>query len=539
MVAEGWIALLKGDTTRARALFSTPSPRACIGQGVLYLLQGNYVEAGERLGFLHSHAISCLPALTQAMGWDRQDNRKEFSHLPVTHVPLEELLLREAATPPAQKEQKGFLWLKIGEEYAQKEQEKALASWKKAMTFCSSLELDVLKRRFHLSLDSEAGLDVWKEFFKFYRTLRKSAPEMACSFVEHLVFNSHLALHTHLINNELLSEKGKWVLDPPPRELQLLWIYLAYFHTLQKLDKVWPPSGAPDHIENLQWVDWEKLIHVLDAFYLKQEFYLHCRLTLAKIFRKNTLICDSIGRLIELNPHFKEELLPLYTVAARKMLQNREGESLHLRKLLERFPASFDLLRLLAACDPQEAHSLASARLSSALLSVFRLQVALDRGEGWEEWHKALLSSGHSLQLPEMNWRKISAFCDSRLKVSPKQWSALIEMAAVDDGAKHALFSKMAQYDIFPPRPVLKNWLQKRANNWRPRFHLARNYFANGQVDEGVKELAKVREMIHREGAPMPSAELEIVERTGDFYAFRSLMNLPELFRNLFMKDLL
>ena len=117
-VAEGWLALTKGDFDKALQLFhqaeGVAPVEAKIGEGIAFLLKGDIQKANMRLAHLRPFAATRFPVLNKVMGWD---GSAETSGLLLQHylmnASLEELEAVERSSLPHHKALKGWVSLRI------------------------------------------------------------------------------------------------------------------------------------------------------------------------------------------------------------------------------------------------------------------------------------------------------------------------------------------------------------------------------------------------------------------------------------------
>lgn len=141
-----------------------------VGQGIVFLLQGNRGLAEQNLQALRPFAARRFPVLAKTMGWIGQE---EGFSIDLLHAPLEKLIPAEKTAFPHQKVLKGWLALRIGDRKAATDVEKAKQLWILAEKWDSSLHLDVLKREFLSELYAKEPQSVGRSFFQFYRALMK------------------------------------------------------------------------------------------------------------------------------------------------------------------------------------------------------------------------------------------------------------------------------------------------------------------------------------------------------------------------------
>jgi len=544
--AEGWLGLLKGNTELAVESFSQGQDqcplRTNLGLGTAYLANGDIVQAHSRLEFLRPFAARRFPQLSQAMGWNNPEQEDLFL-LPYyfSKATLEELIAVEKKLLPRQENLKGWILLRIGDIKAGKSVNEAVGYWDKARYYNFSLRLDVLKRRYLAGYDPDCEIKVSKAFLEFYKELR-NMPHDAQAFIEHAVFESDKSLHKFLGYEELWTPKGKWLVEPPPVEMQLLWLHLAYKQFLSHMEQILFDFEPVHTYLDMSWVEWDQFLKVLDPFYFKKETYLREKLSIVKIMKQSALICDTVARLLKLNPHLSDELLPLYVRECVKLLkddsqnpqlkQNLQGEIASLRLV---FPSDFDLMRLtiLATKDTinYEEHLAAfKTMLSEPLYEVLKLQAAIDMNKSFSQCKKLFPPASLYNQSREADWRLLSAFANPKIKVTKKELEKLVEALAPNHDLRHEFFKKFEQYgEVSLPYSLLKKWSEKKLKDWRPFYHLAFYYYHEGQKDKCLTSLIKADAK-----APDDIPEMSGMQKTLDHYCDETPPDLMELMKEFF-----
>ena len=528
-IAEGWLALLKGDHERAFASFDQAkesSPLyAKIGKGVAYLMKGDMQQANAYLECLRPFASHHFPVLAKEMGWGEDLSEAKKRQLPfyLFFAPLEELKRAENQLSPQQGDIKGWMWLRMGDFLVLKSIKEALYAWDKAKRLNPKLALDELKRRFLLSYQTDCSIKPAEAFQAFYRKLVELTPQDAKEFVEHLIFDSQQSLGFFEVKD--LKKDGTWIVNPPPVELQLLWFHVFYENNIHPyLQLLFFTPEFKKHYIQTPWEEWTLIFQTLDVQYGKKEGYLRKKLEVALLYEQEKVVRSIIVQLLQLNTTLKEELLPLYVQKTlpkllAKLTTNQEKQEIskEIDSLRHFWTSDFDLIRLsiLTNASDQSPLDLATVlriHLSEPLQQILQLQVAIDEGWGIARCRKFLPKKTLYKRDREADWRLLMALFNPHLKFPKRELENLLSLLDSDPSSKHELFSKIELYGELIPLSLLKNW-QKEQKTWEPYYHLALHYRSKQDFDKSLAALEKAYQQI-----PPEAKETTLIERTLKHY---------------------
>jgi len=530
-IAEGWLSLLKGDHERALISFHQKEMQSPvyskIGKGVAYLIKGDMQQANVYLESLRPFALHRFPALAKAMNWDSDIKEDIKSHLSyyLFSASLDELKRIESLLFSQQSDVKGWIWLRMGDYLVLKSAKEALSAWDKAKKLNPQLVLDVLKRRFLLSCQTDCSICPGQAFEAFYRELADHSPQDAKEFVEYLIFDSRDI--SSFLQTKDLKKKERWVINPLRIELQMLWFHIFYqefIHPICQLLFLTPEFKK--YAIQLIWEEWTLIFQDLDKEYSKKESYLRQKLDIALIYEQGNFVRLIIVQLLELNTTLKEELLPIYVRNALSKLidksttkQEKEEISKEIDRLRHFWAYDYDLIRLFILANdsdqsPMDLASLLGVHLSEPLRQVLQLQVAIDRG--WKItrcrklWPDPILYGRDR----EADWRLLIALFNPTLKVTKKELESLLNQLAPDSSFKHELLSHVELYGQVVPLSLLKNWLKEK-NAWEPYYHLALYYRSQKNYEKSLSALHKAS----RYRIPDEMREKVLIERTLSHYS--------------------
>lgn len=527
-VAEGWLALLKGDPERALVSFDQIKEKfptyAKIGKGMVYLIKGDRKQANAYLEALKPFSSHQFPLLAKEMEWGKETpNKEKMLSYYLFFASLKELQQAESQLSPQQKDTKGWMWIRIGDYLVSKSPNEALVAWDKAKQLNSTLILDTLKRRFLLSCQVDCNIDPARAFRAFYQKLVELTPQEAKEFVEYLCFESQESLAFFEVKD--LKNDTKWMVTPPPIELQLLWFHVFYQNNIRTFVNLFfiTPDLKKSCIQS-SWQEWISVFQPLDVEYGKQEKYLRQKLEVARLYEQEEAVRSIIAQLLPLNAMLKDELLPLYVqktlsaLCAKSITIKKKQEiSKEIDRLRHFWTSDYDLIRLsiLANISEQEPMDLAATlgiHLSEPLRQVLQLQVAIDQKWGLARCRKFLPHASFYNRDREADWRLLIALSDDKLKFPRKEFENLLSLIAFDTPSKHELFSKMELYGEVVPLSLLKNW-NKQEKAWEADYHLAL-YFRSKQ--DFNKSLQALETAYHK--MPKNAKEYISTEKTLECY---------------------
>lgn len=504
--AEGWLALLKGDYTKALSLFTDAANKtpihAKIGKGIVYLAQQDFIQAQQCLSELKPFANKFYPVLTQAMKW----NSTDYSHLRPQSIPLLHHLHSDSIntlkdtltqTPKTNKSLMGWLWLRIGDHYwSDNNKKEAIKAWREARKNNKGLALDALKRLFFANLYSNEDLNIHLEeiFRELYLGVKEKSSKEARELTEYLVFDAN-ALD---FDPSTLRSGEKWCLSPPPPEIQLLWLHLFFNHNVEGLLTAYFLKSEPQIVcENYPWSTWNSLFQTLDPFYSHQEKYLRYKLGLCNLFQQHSIARQTLAQLLQTHPHFKEEFLPSYVkfalkAALSKDITLKEYVSNEIKSLQKSFPYEYALIRLSVLTGnstiPWKQQLMPFAgHLSEPLFAALTLQVAIDT--------QTSLSCCLSL-IPDERLFNIDQEADARLfyalshpylKLTKAQITKFFYRLASCNEKKHKLLSEIeATEELTIPYSLIKDWQSQDSKSGYPDLHLGLYYCFNDKFEKSL-----------------------------------------------------
>lgn len=414
------------------------------------------------------------------MHWDNPDQMEEETvHHYLFHSSLKDLEIAEKQLSPQQKNLKGWLWLKIGDLFYAKQQNqtlygepayrKACQAWNMAANYNKKLSLDVLKRLFLLSLEKDGELNPCELFAKFYQTLHEQQPKQAKSFVDHLHYLKEFH-YQDLQPKTLRSENGTWLVNPPPVELQCLWLSVVYRRELYRLTLAFfIPAVSPEHYTGHPWQTWENLFQEVDPFYFSVDIYLQARCAVGVIHKQPGIVRGSLIQRLKNNPSLKNELLPIYVRNVSQTLETLLKDpaaslSSEIEALLYLFPCDYDLLYLKIRILPLEIQEqelrLATSKLSKPLARVLQFKLFISRGHGWAKNKQYIPSDFFAERDGEADWRFLAALSDPQAKAPVKKLSEVVDQLQLKPIVFHDYASKIyGHYGITLPVSLLKQWL--------------------------------------------------------------------------------
>lgn len=507
-LAEGWMALLKGDIGRAQASFSSAKDKAtlhaCVGQGVALLAQGDLSAAALPLAKLRPFAAR-FPALAAAMGWgDRNEEAKRKLSSCLFTATLEELRSAERALLPTQAPLRGCMWLRMGDHLWQNKATRSQAcnAWRKAESFNKNLFVDAARRLFLASLDGDSEENSNDLFKEFYRAIEKKSLSEASDFLEYLVYDSDVHF---FLSSRTLRRHSTWQFSHALPALQFLWFKIIYNDRIRDLVPLFfLPKIPVERIILLDWKEFEELFSVLDPCYGGHEQYLHYKFEVARLFQKKTIMRQTLFTRLRGNPFLKEELLADYVKVALSMVKSSDSAELkdevaqEVALLRELFCSDYDLIRLsiLTKNSSELFHHQAVAfapYLSEPLYGALRFQLAIDQGWGLVRCRPLLPPAALRGIDKEADWRMFSALCTTRMNFPKAELKKILGNLAPDSDTKHLFFSTLARYDeVIPPHSLIEEWSKQAARDWRPQYHLALHYLGKEEYEKCLDIFEKI-----------------------------------------------
>lgn len=500
-LAEGWMALLKGDIERAKASFSIAKDKAPvqadIGHGVALLAQGDLSAAASSLARLRPFAARCFPAIAAAMGWGDRDEeaRRKLSSCLFTAT-LEELRLTERTMLPTQTALRGWIWLRIGDYLWQNKatKDQACNAWRKAEGFNRDLFIDAARRLFLASLNGDSDENPNNLFRDLYGAIAKKSLTEASDFLEYLVYHSDVRA---VLSHRTIRRLSTWQLSPALPALQFLWFKMIYEDRIRDLVPLFfLPKISVERLLLLEWKEFEELFSVLDPCYGEQELYLCYKFEVARLFQKRTIMRQTLFTRLRGNPFLKEELLANYVKVALPMVRSPDSSELkdevaqEVALLRELFSNDYDLIRLaiLTRKSSELFHEQVVAfapYLSEPLYGALRFQLAIDQGWGLARCRPLLPSAALRGVDKEADWRMFSALCTTRMNFPKAELKKILVVLAPDSDTKHRFFSTLARYDeVVPPHSLIEEWQKQAARDWRPQYHLALYCLGKGEYEK-------------------------------------------------------
>lgn len=543
-VAEGWLALFKGDYQHAIELFaqgkSTASKQADIGMGVALLCSGDLIGADKYLNCLRPFSELRFPLLSQAMGWQiAEDGQMREAAKINIHLPLKELLTQEKTIHVSQKPAQALIALRIGDHLALIGNNEALSYWNKAENLDPQLKLDVLKRRFQASINDRCDFNISSHdaFVQFYNRLKKHLETNAVDFIHTLVFNSSFTVNSCLTFDNFFNEYKPFTKGRDLVQIKLLWLSLFYDQVLNKAKKVLFLNGEEVEdicLNGIPWLEWVEFFENLDPLYSTKELYLNCKLAIAMILKEHDAIRRITYALLQLNPHLVEEMLPIYISAALQYPKHDVVNHVEMMKEIKAlrtfFPRNFDLIRLWKIVDTETLENQLDSfktQLSEPLYEVLNLQHAIDRGNSLSIIKKMIPESSLLNISKEADWRLFAALSDKRINYPKKSLLELLQKLAPDSEAKHEFFINMRQHGYDSPAfSIIQQWMKTNKTDWRPYYHMMHYYSSENEKHEFIKMLVETDQKITqdaREYAEIRST-MNYIE---DLYPELLMVNMP------------
>ncbi len=509
LIAEGWLALLKGDNERAASSFEEASSlqplRGNLGRGIVSLLEGKYADAQQLFAPLRPYAHRRFPQLAKAMGWEETQKESLSLLAPLLQNPkLSELIEAEKKCSPSNKELRGWIYLKIGDLLVHSSVKKAFLNWDHAVKYHPALKLDVLKRRLlaaFVKKNEEIKVNGPELFLAFYKELRKKSEGDARSFVESACFDHSISLEL-IMHFSCIHNNGKWIIDPPPIELKMLWLFLASLNTTNNLVRVIGLPGGPyDDLCGLPTVQWIQLFADLDSHYSNKEAYLLLKLTFCRLIGHLDLTSETAKQLLHLSPHLEAEILPSYTKPLHLLRTHSDSHLTQKKKyaeieqLRQLFPSDFELIHLsilfgVSSPNIDEVLLKYTSNLSEPLLDVLKLHVWVSSGKK-SAWCRKFMPSLELLQRSrEASWRFLALLLNPKFGLPKKDIQGWVEKLSTDDETQHEFFSKILKYyNYLPPFSILQKWSRSCPENWKPYYFLTLHYAEKGDIDSALTML--------------------------------------------------
>ena len=515
-IAEGWLAILKGDASRASESFAKACglqpARAKIGLGVAFLLQGEMEQAQTQLSHLRPFAVKHMPILAKAMAWDVPAKETPLNALPVIlNGTLPELKAFERLLPQKERVLRGWLGLRTGDR-SMKDYEEALRLWTNAEKMHPQLSIDVAKRKFLTYVLSDRHHDAWKYYRILDARLRASFPGKAREFIEYLVFEAPVDYMEKLARGSFCEDDQWSFLHTDFKsidvEIKLLYLQVIFVYNIkERLLILYRQDVDPEYESHSNWNFWENLFKDLDRTYARREKYLQSKLGIALFFSKDLEVRQTICQLLHGNPLLKDELLPTYVAAALRQLKSggRDVATLdaELDGLYVLFPSDFDIIRLkILTSMPKGDYAGLSAqyrmRLSEPLYAVLRLQLCADEGKSFANCQSAVPAEHLHGRDREADWRLLAARLAFDYEDEARDLFVHLCKLAPDNQSKHACLSKLAPYEQVSENlwNLLQRWQEAEPEAWQPAYHLINPSFALGRRDMALRLLKDMYEKI-------------------------------------------
>lgn len=507
-LAEGWMALAKGDAEKALLLFRQATVKAPvqakIGEGVALLSLGKRGEANQCLAPLRLFAAARFPILHQAMGWhETQEVHGDLLQHYLFHAPLEELQAVKNSSLPQHKMLKGWVSLRIGDLlYAQRKgnglPKPVIAAWKEAGNIRESLREDVLKRLFLSSFDERERESPCDAFFQLHRFLMKASAAKAGAFLDYVTCSLEPSPSLWLEPEDLRND-GEWELSPNTPSLQFLWLSILCRGRLNPFVYTLAIPVVAETLLDEKWEWWTSFFNDLDPFYLDRDDYLACKHLIAKINGKADYERECLGRRMLLNPLRQEEWMSRYArnlhILRAKNCLDTESTRQQFKQLLAQFPQDFDLLRFsilledgVPWMDQVQKHA---AYLSEPFLAALKMQLAIDHGWKLTQIRPLFLAASLYGRDQEADRRFIAALLTPELKMPKKELGSIIQRIAPDDVSKHRLFSHIYNHTWKSvPISLLKTWKPSGNSSWMVHYHMALNHLENRKIPDVIRSLS-------------------------------------------------
>lgn len=533
-LAEGWLAIIKGDYKRAIELFQLAAIQqpimARIGEGIACMAMKNDEHANAHLKSLRIYA-SHFPELTKVMRWEdpsQEARRVIFSEFHL--LKIEDLQKIEKSLPAQAKEMRGWLYLKMGDLTYHSRPDQSLHFWSKGADLNKQLRVDHLKRRYLDSYRPDSSVKLEPAFADLYEALSNIAPMEARQFIEHAMFESSKTIFSEFSAEALQKGIGKWNKHIDKIEINLLWFLVAYFQTFKTSEQLLWKHNFDLTSLGKSWEEWQALFAKLDPHYSLNEKYLKAKITLCHLLKKDREASNAIATLLQCHPTLQEEFIPLYTQHMLNLniesmtKQDRQDVSQEIDRLLQLFPIQFDLLRLslLFAVENVNGNQLFSysTKISTPLYNVLTLQYYIDKKETYTVCKKFIPNFAQCGLCKEADWRLLSALLHTRVKYKVKDLGLFIKKIAPDGDTKHEYFSQNMKRGGQPiPKTIIKSWREPNPFSWRPYYH--QTYFHKFQND--IPAFKRDLEIASSKISP-DMAEYKSIMKTCEHFSIRRKM---------------
>lgn len=492
--AEGWLAFLKGDITKAIIFFIEAKKeddlRAKIGLGLVSLLRGQFQKAQECFFEFYPLFKKQFPHLLKVLHWDGLKTpevlikeHKVFQLLKKgSKQEIEEIL---GQIDNHQKEIKGRLFLRLGDiTFAKNKDKSCIGFWKKAKGYYAPLETDVLKREFLYYFHTHDDL-IMNAYRDFYFNLFRKNKQLAREFLENVSFNCLDEFSIKDIVVPFLVKEKKWQINPPPREAVLLFFMKIADASKFKLLLFPIETTYREDIHKYFYLSDldESIFSLLDPYYAQFESYLKKKIIIAQAYQCYEKEREAICQILQLNPLLKEEFMPEF-VRTMRNVKNKEKASQQISLLLSIFPKDFDLLRLSASFlkTPLEMKKL-EYQFSSVLLQVLQLQIAYDNGQLSKTFYRNSFPYGTDEQA---DWRYFALLLKTSTKVPKKYFDIALKNIVNSEEKLINIVRRIYRYGHFEtPDNFLKSWRRSFRYSWGWYYYLGINFLKKGQIERG------------------------------------------------------
>ncbi len=495
-VAEGWMAVLRGDLTRAEAAFTAVLTASGVGPAVALRARAGLaicLARADRVAEAKTHwdALAPLPqtlypaasafarSLTRTrVGWDVAGLRRLL-----VQGTWDEVKNAAQACPPDQPRIRGWLHLRLGDlrwlAGGEQGDQRSLTDWAQAAKDAPELRADVLKRTFLVQLRSGPG-GGRAELIALQRELEtRFGPEIS---------RRGIALLTAGLPNQASESLNLPCGPKDPVEFARL-----HFQRLAQRRASYEDFSFGYRPKSGNSQAGDKLIKRLDPLYEDDPVYRSDRRRLRDSLGLFADLRKDICAEIERDPTTAEELLPMFLRAVRS---GRVIKAKTLIPLIERIHRSlgrcdYDLLvlhALYSGGDVSVKMALAE-RLDGPMRKVFRFEIGLD-----QNFDPSVTG------IDEAADRQIIKLYQHIRTMSKKSARAVVKILVSRPDRLHVLLTHHRGGMGASLIPFCRAWSDLAPKDWRPWFHLgldAAEY--EDHPDQAASLLRRARKLMQDE----------------------------------------
>ena len=510
-LAEGWLALIKKDISRAatsfKAALSKQPLRAQLGLAILDVLEGRFVEGEARLGSFMKVAMHRFQKFSLMMGRGQEGgsvvskNLVAYFFVKGGEEDLQRLLGERFI---AQKEEKGWLCLRLGDlVYSEKEAnqeklKKACGYWDKALNFFPKLELDVWKRKFLAYYLNQQWDEAGRVFPLLFHGLYRKNQELASQFLEYVVFVMSKSFYEDLSIPFYIDAQKKWSILQPPAAVCLFSMAVDVAQYQEILQMSLPKCLRILMVDSVK--DYMLYLPSLELRYRHLEQYQLLKADWAFVACNDVEYRRSLACLMEFNPLvYQGKMVDYMQSAIGALFHATEGIKHEVEKLALLFPSQFDLQRLRVILGGLNHEGMLTYEYSAQLKSVFLLQIAIDLKKPTEK----LIQDAWNLygQDQEANWRFWHAITYIDDQVPQKQLKAMFkECFKQNHEALEFVFRHIMKYsERRLSNAFLKCWQGVIKSSWMMHYYLGINLLCEQDWAGASKEFFEATKLMNQD----------------------------------------